>query len=125
MEEAVPRFELEDVNPAPSRLPYDKLDWLNGQYIQEMPPMELAFAVKPYLDEAGYEVNPEALLLVMPAMSVRLKRLPDAIPFLRFLSNETPLEETAESLTHKQMPYENAKEALRPRPRLRARRRVL
>ncbi|MFN2104646.1 MAG: glutamate--tRNA ligase [Candidatus Promineifilaceae bacterium] len=111
MEEAIPRFELEAVNPAPSRLPYDKLDWLNGQYIQELSPLELATAVKPFLDEAGNEVNPEALLLVMPAMSVRLKRLPEAIPFLQFLFDDVPLEETAESLVHKQMPYENAKEA--------------
>ncbi|MDX1415467.1 MAG: glutamate--tRNA ligase, partial [Candidatus Promineifilaceae bacterium] len=95
LEEAVPRFALEDVNPAPGRLPYDKLDWLNGQYIQEMTPLELATAVKPYLDGAGYEVNPEALLLVMPAMSVRMKRLPDAIPFLRFLFDDIPLQETA------------------------------
>jgi len=110
LQEAVPRIELEDINPAPSRLPYDKLDWLNGQYIQEMTPLELATAVKPFLDAAGYEVNPEALLLVIPAMSVRLKRLPDAIPFLRFLFDDVPLQATAESLTHKQMPYEQAKE---------------
>ncbi len=110
LEEAVPRFELTDVNASPARLPYDKLDWLNGQYIQEMTPLELAVAVKPYLDAAGYEVNPEALLVVMPAMSVRLKRLPEAVPFLRFLFDDVPLDVTAESLTHKQMPYENAKE---------------
>lgn len=110
MEEALPRFDLANVNPAPSRLPYDKLDWLNGQYIQELAPLELALGVKPYLDEAGYEVDPEALLLVMPAMSVRLKRLPEAVPFLRFLFEDVPLEETAESLTHKKMPYDNAKE---------------
>ena len=46
----------------------------------------------------------------MPAMSVRLKRLPEAIPFLRFLFDDVPLQVTAESLTHKQMPYEKAKE---------------
>jgi glutamyl-tRNA synthetase len=108
LDEAVPRFELSDVNPAPSRLPYDKLDWLNGQYIQEMDPLELALAAKPYLDQAGYEVNPEALLIVMPSMSVRMKRLPDAVPFLTFLFEEVPLDETAESLSHKQMPAEQA-----------------
>ncbi|NCF67450.1 MAG: glutamate--tRNA ligase [Chloroflexi bacterium] len=113
LDEALPRFELEDVNPAPARLPYDKLDWLNGQYIQEMEPLALAQAVKPYLDEAGYEVNPEMLLIVMPAMSVRLKRLPDAVPFLRFLFEEAPLQETAESLSHKQMPAELAREGFR------------
>jgi glutamyl-tRNA synthetase len=113
LQEAVPRFELSAINPAPSRLPYDKLDWLNGQYIQEMEPLELAQAVKPYLDQAGYEVNPEALLIVMPSMSVRMKRLPDAVPFLRFLFEDEPLNETAGSLSHKQMPIEQAHEGYR------------
>lgn len=111
MTEAMPRFELEDINPAPSRLNYTKLDWLNGQYIQEMDSLELAKAVKPYLEAAGYEVNVEALLLVMPAMKVRLKRFPDAIPFLRFLFEEGALDETAVSLSHKKMPPESAHKA--------------
>jgi glutamyl-tRNA synthetase len=113
LDEAVPRFELTDVNPAPSRLPYDKLDWLNGQYIQGMDPAELAVAVKPYLDAAGYEVNSEALLAVMPSMQTRMKRLPDAVPFLRFLFEDVPLEETAASLTHKKMPAEEAEKGFR------------
>lgn len=111
LEEALPRLELADINPAPSRLPYDKLDWLNGQYIQEMTPAELAKVVKPFLDDAGYEVNPEALLLVMPAMRVRLKRLPEAIPFLKFLFEDVPLEFTADELTHKKMPADMVQEA--------------
>ena len=105
MAEAIPRFELKDINPAPARLPYSKLDWLNNQYIQQMEPLELAQAVKPFLDAAGYEVNPDALLAVMPPMGVRLKRLTDAIEFLRFLfDDDTPMAETAESLTHKHLP---------------------
>jgi glutamyl-tRNA synthetase len=108
IEEAIPRFTLEAINPAPSRLPYDKLDWLNGQYIQQMEPLDLAKAVKQFLDAAGYEVNAEALLAVMPAMRVRMKRLTDAIDFLRFLFDERPLSLTADSLTHKQLPREAA-----------------
>lgn len=73
--------------------------------------MELALAIKPFLDAAGYEVSPQALLVVMPAMRVRLKRLPEAVPFLRFLFDDVPLEETAESLTHKNLPYDRAKQA--------------
>lgn len=111
VEEAMERFTLEGVNPAPTRLPYSKLDWINGQYIQEMDSLELAKAVKPFLEAAGFEVNVEALLLVIPAMKTRLKRLPDAIDFLRFLFEEKALEETAVSLTHKQLPEENAKAA--------------
>ncbi|MCP4422918.1 MAG: glutamate--tRNA ligase [Chloroflexi bacterium] len=109
--EAMPRFELEEINPAPSRLNYTKLDWLNGQYIQEMEPLALAQAVKPYLDAAGLEVNPEALLAVMPPMSKRLKRLPDAIEFLRFLFEDLPFELTVEQTTHKHLPREAAQQA--------------
>lgn len=113
MAEAIPRFELEDVNPAPSRLPYSKLEWLNGQYIQEMSPAELAEAVKPFLDAAGYSARSEALLALTPALSVRLKRLTDAVDFLRFLSTdeEELLEVTLDDLTHKQLSLRAALEA--------------
>jgi glutamyl-tRNA synthetase len=103
IEEAIPRFELAAINPAPTRLPYDKLDWLTGQWIQEMDPLALAQAVKPYLDAQGHEVSPEALLAVMPAMRVRLKKFTEAADFLRFLwEDDAPL--TAEQLAHNKLP---------------------
>jgi glutamyl-tRNA synthetase len=104
MEEAIPRFELSSINPAPAQLPYGKLDWLNGQYIQQMEPLELAKFVKPFLDAAGFEVNPDALLVVMPAMSKRMRLPTDAIEFLRFLFDDAPLSLTVDHLTHKQLP---------------------
>ena len=85
IEEAIPRFAIEDINPAPTRLPYDKLDWLTGQWIQMMEPLELARAVRPVLARQGHEVAAEALLAVAPALKVRLKKLTDAEGFLRFL----------------------------------------
>lgn len=109
--EAIPRFDLADVSPSPMSLPYSKLDWLNGQYIQEMDDIELAKAVKPFLEAEGWEVNIESLILVMPAMKPRMKTLPDAIPFLRFLFAEVPLTETAVSLSHNQLPETAAKAA--------------
>lgn len=104
IEEAIARFDLADVSPVPTKLPYSKLDWLNGQYIQEMEPLALAAAVKPYLEREGYSIDVDQLALVMPAMRVRLKRLTDAIDFLRFVFEDLPLEATAESLAHKKMP---------------------
>lgn len=118
LQEAIPRFRLEDINPAPSSLPYSKLDWLNNQYIQQMEPLELAQALKPYLEAAGYEVNYEALLPVMAPMRQRLKRLTEAIDFLRFLFEEVPLEATAADLTHKKMPREAALKAFQEARRL-------
>jgi glutamyl-tRNA synthetase len=111
--EALPHFELADVSPAPVKLPYSKLDWLNGQYIQEMDIAELAKAVKPFLEREGWEVNLDALILVMPAMKPRMKTFPDAIPFLRFLFEETQVEGviTAAALSDDKLPPPAAKAA--------------
>jgi glutamyl-tRNA synthetase len=113
MEEAIRRFDFSGINPAPTRLPYSKLDWLNGQYIQEMEPAELAQKIKPYLDAAGYEVNLDSLLLIAPSMRTRLRRFPDALPFLEFLFREQPLPDSADELTHKQLPADAAAAAFR------------
>ncbi|MCA9991443.1 MAG: glutamate--tRNA ligase [Ardenticatenaceae bacterium] len=103
IEEAIARFDLAAISPAPVKLPYAKLDWLNGQYIQEMPPAALAKAVAPFLAAAGYTVDTAALLPLMPAMSVRLKRLTDAVDFLRFLYEKAPLPPAGE-VTDKRLP---------------------
>ena len=109
-EEIIPRFDLADVNSAPTSLPYAKLDWINGQHIQQMDDVELAKALKPFLEAAGYEVNVEALLIVMPSMKVRLKRLTDAEEFLQFLfTDDEALELAADQLVHNQLPAEAAK----------------
>jgi glutamyl-tRNA synthetase len=113
LEEAIPRFDLADINPAETRLPYEKLDWLNGLYIQEMDPTDLASALKPFLEKAGYDVDLDALALVTPSLSVRLKRLTDAIPLLRFLYCEDPYEITIEDLTDKKLDLEAASQAFR------------
>ena len=112
IEEAIPRFRLEDINPAPTRLPYDKLDWLNGQWIQDMEPLELAQAVKPFLDRQGYEVSAEALLAVAPSLRVRLKKLTDAADFLKFLWDEDPSALAAERLAHNKLPGDAARHGL-------------
>ncbi len=109
VEEAIANFELENINPAPSRLPYSKLDWLNGQYIQQLKPLELAQAIKPYVDAAGIEISAEALIAIAPAMSKRLKKLPDALAFLAFLDDEASMVMEVDMLIHqKNLPYENA-----------------
>ena len=61
-------------------------------------------ALKPLLAKAGYVVNAEALLAVAPALRPRIKRLPEAIPFLQFLFEEQPLALSKEQLVHKNLP---------------------
>lgn len=91
IEEALARFELADISPTPVKLPYSKLDWLNGQYIQELDTETLADLVQPYLEAAGYAVdNRDALRVLMPPLLVRLKRLTDAVDQLQFLYAPSP-----------------------------------
>jgi glutamyl-tRNA synthetase len=111
MEEAIAHFDLADINPAETRLPYEKLDWLNGQYIQELSPEALAIALRPYLEAEGLEVNVEALLQIAPSMSVRLKRLPEAVEMLRFLFDDGLPVLTAESITDKKLDSAAARNA--------------
>lgn len=109
--ETLERFDLAAINPAPTQLPYSKLEWLNGQYIQNMDTIALAQALKPYLEAEGYEVNIEALLAVLPPMKVRLKRLPEALEWLHFLYEDEPAAPPVAKLSHKQMPLPRAREA--------------
>ena len=88
LEEAIPRFALEDVNPAPARLPYSKLEWLNGVYIREMEAEQLAAKVRPFLEEAGLKVNGETLLHATPLVRERLKTLKEAVSWLGFFFTE-------------------------------------
>lgn len=111
IEEAIARFDLAAINPAETRLPYEKLDWLNGQYIQELSAEELARALRPFLEAEGYEVNTEALLKIAPALTVRLKRLPEAVEMLRFLFDDTLPVLTAADITDKKLDQEAAKKA--------------
>ncbi len=111
MEEAIARFDLADINPAETVLPYDKLDWLNGQYIQEMSAEELAVALRPFLEAEGYEVNMEALVKITPSLLIRLKRLTEAVEMLRFLFEEELPVLTVEEITDKKLGLAAAREA--------------
>lgn len=113
IEDAVPRFTIPAINPAPTNLPYSKLDWLNNQHIQQMDDAELAKLVRPFLENAGLEVNVDSLLTIIPAMKPRMKRLPDAIPFLTFLGDDSAWNPNPAKLTHKKMGKEAALDAYR------------
>jgi len=57
LEEAAKEFELDRVNKAGAKFDWDKLDWLNSQYLHEMPADKLTDLLIPYWKEAGYDVD--------------------------------------------------------------------
>ena len=82
-QELIERFSLEAVNSAPAAFSYDKLLWMNGIYIRQLGPEELAGRCLPFLQEAGLVADPcppEAwaqLLRVIPLFRERLHTLKD------------------------------------------------
>lgn len=83
-EEAIERFRLEEINPAPAALPYDKLDWLNGVYIRELAPSALKTRIVPFLSHALHLSQAELLAspkldALIPLIRERMKRLTDAV----------------------------------------------
>jgi glutamyl-tRNA synthetase len=59
MEEMIELFSLERLGPSPSRFDHEKLVWLNGQYLQDVPLPRLAELLRPFglprLDDASLE----------------------------------------------------------------------
>lgn len=111
-EEAFPRFELEDINPAGGKMPYEKLEWLNGVYIREMEPDELAARIKPYLEDAGLEVDDKRLKKVTPLIQERIKTLSEAEEIVGFIfRNEITIDDPTD-LIQKKMDAEGTHKAL-------------
>ncbi|OKH17371.1 glutamate--tRNA ligase [[Limnothrix rosea] IAM M-220] len=52
LDEAAKVFSLERVNKAGAKFDWDKLDWINSQYLHHMPVSELTDLLVPYLEEA-------------------------------------------------------------------------
>lgn len=82
--EAVQAFDLSRVNPADSVFPIEKLEWLNGMWIRELPTDDLAKRLRPVLEEAGLEVNADLLLAVIPLVQTRIKMLNDVVEMAGF-----------------------------------------
>lgn len=57
LEEAAQEFELDRVNKAGAKFDWDKLDWINSQYLHQMPADKLTDLLIPYWQEAGYGVD--------------------------------------------------------------------
>lgn len=93
LEEAAKLFSFDRVNKAGAKFDWDKLDWLNSQYLHEMEPAALLDLVLPYFQEAGYTVDAEAdrdwLLPLMAMIAPSLTRLTDAVEQSRFFFSET------------------------------------
>jgi glutamyl-tRNA synthetase len=85
----VERFNIDNLTPSPAAINFQKLDHFNGTHIRLLATEDLARRIKPYLTNAGFEVDNDTLLKITPLIRERLVTLDDCIPFAGFFFNET------------------------------------
>lgn len=84
-------FSLEKISKSPGVFDYKKLEWYNGVYIRQKSDEQLADLLLPYLQKAHFisevasEKERDFLLLIVPIVKERLKKLEDIVEMVRFL----------------------------------------
>jgi glutamyl-tRNA synthetase len=89
LEAAAKAFTFERVNKAGAKFDWDKLNWINSQYLHAMAPEVLLDLLIPYWQQAGYAVNAEGdrpwLLQLTALIGPSLTRLDEAVPMTAYL----------------------------------------
>lgn len=83
-EELIQFFTLDHVTKSPGVFDEEKLQWLNSQYIKEMPPLELARELTPFLHYLNEPPDQEYLAKVVTTLSARCKTLVEMAEAARF-----------------------------------------
>ncbi|MBN2840460.1 MAG: glutamate--tRNA ligase [Coriobacteriia bacterium] len=84
-------FSLDRISKNPAIFDFEKLEWMNGVYIRDMPPAELAERMVPWLVDAGLttvedqRARPDWYHALVPLIAERAKRMTDIAPALAFL----------------------------------------
>jgi glutamyl-tRNA synthetase len=113
LKEAAEKFSFDRVNKAGAKFDWDKLDWINSQYLHQLPAEQLTDWLIPYWQEAGYEFDPEAdrswLEQLAGLIGPSLTRLKDSVDLSRiFFASSVELNEEGQ----KQLEQPGAIEAL-------------
>jgi len=85
--ELLREFSFERVQHAGARFDWEKLDWINGQYIQALGDDDLTSRLRPFLPE----LNEATIKRAAPALKTRLKKLAQAADLLDYLWTDPQL----------------------------------
>lgn len=85
LDELIQAFTLDRISPSPAIFEFDKLNWMNGQYIRNLPVPEITKRVKPYLRNYDLSVYTESQLETMVAAVreplTKLSEITDAVSY--------------------------------------------
>ena len=86
-DELVRIFSFERVQHGGARFDWEKLNWINGEYIRALSDEELAGRLRPFLPQ----LDEETILRAAPALKTRISKLSDAVGLLDYLWSEPAL----------------------------------
>jgi glutamyl-tRNA synthetase len=84
-EELLRLFSLDRVSPSPAVFDYEKLNWLNGVHLRQLPPDEYADRVVTYLREQGVDWDEELVRRATPLVQEKIETLSQFPDYVRFL----------------------------------------
>ncbi len=111
LDQMVQRFDIAHLTASPAAINFAKLDHFNGTHIRLMATEDLAARIRPFFTQAGYVLDDEKLLKIVPLIRERLVTLDEAVAFAGFFFNEdvnpAPEDLVAKDLT----PFQSAEVA--------------
>jgi glutamyl/glutaminyl-tRNA synthetase len=85
-DELVHAFSFERVQHAGARFDWEKLNWINGEYIRRLDDEELTRRLQPFLPK----LDEATIRRAVPALKTRMTKLADATDLLEYLWTDPP-----------------------------------
>jgi glutamyl-tRNA synthetase len=97
LQSAAPLFDFDRVNKAGARFDWDKLNWLNSQYIHNFAPEDLCDRLLPFWQRAGYDCTVDRSWLVdlTRLIAPSLTTLRDAVAISELFFRDIAISESA------------------------------
>jgi glutamyl-tRNA synthetase len=89
LDEMVARFDITRLTPSPAAINFARLDHFNATHIRALAADDLAARIKPYFTAAGFPVDDQKLMRIIPLIRERLVTLDDCLPFAAWFFKET------------------------------------
>ena len=115
-DDLVKSFSIERIGRAGAIFDQERLEWMNGVYIRELPPERFIEEIRPFMErdlppEVGRPVDVNRLLPIAPLLQERVKRLDEAAQTAKFFFVDT-LDYDPHLLVQKKMNVDSTVKAL-------------
>jgi glutamyl-tRNA synthetase len=87
-DELVERFDLDRVVPSPAAFDYQKLDWMNGVYLRQLPERQYAEELVRFVRDSGLDWDEELVARAAPLVQEKIERFGQFPDFAGFLFHD-------------------------------------